>query len=470
LLNLGFYSRGIDVKNGFSLAQPLMLILLILSTSFLVVSVSSLLDCGSDDSVGNEHAEDFTIVVLPDTQIYCERYPEIFDIQTQWIVDHVENLNIVFVTHEGDVVNWDSLYEWKNANHSLSLLDGHVAWGVLPGNHDIDCSGNDFTSFNTFFGFERFSSENWYGGGYYGSNINNFELFSNHGTNYLIFHLQHNPDDTALIWANEIISSYPGRRVIVTTHEFLWCNGVRTDVGNNIWNKFVQPHADQIFFVLCGHMHGVATRSDFINGAFVHQVLADYQDIGNGGDGWLRILRFSPSTNKIYVSTYSPYLNSYMMDWDNEFALPFDFTPSSAPTPTPEPAPTPTPEPAPTPTPEPAPTPTPEPAPTPTPEPPPTPTPEPPPTPTPEPPPTPSSSPKATASPTPKPSPSSPPSQTPTQTINPTLITAPTTSSASSQRPTFMLKLPEFQSWSNRLPFILITLIVTMVYFKKHKH
>ena len=32
--------------------------------------------------------EDFTIIALPDTQYYSETYPNIFDSQTQWIVDN----------------------------------------------------------------------------------------------------------------------------------------------------------------------------------------------------------------------------------------------------------------------------------------------------------------------------------------------------------------------------------------------
>jgi len=46
-------------------------------------------------------AEDFTIVVLPDTQFYSESYPATFAAQTQWIVDNKDAMNIVYVAHEG---------------------------------------------------------------------------------------------------------------------------------------------------------------------------------------------------------------------------------------------------------------------------------------------------------------------------------------------------------------------------------
>ena len=65
-------------------------------------------------------------------------------------------------------------------------------------------------------------------------------------------------------------------------------------------------------------------RSDIVEGNIIHQLLADYQDEANGGNGWLRILRFSPLDDKIYVSTYSPYLDSYKTDAENQFVLDFD--------------------------------------------------------------------------------------------------------------------------------------------------
>ena len=63
-------------------------------------------------------------------------------------------------------------------------------------------------------------------------------------------------------------------------------------------------------------------------------MLADYQDRASGGEGWLRILRFVPAENKVYVQTYSPWLNRYETDADSEFTLDFPmggaFIPSGA--------------------------------------------------------------------------------------------------------------------------------------------
>ena len=110
-------------------------------------------------------SDNFTVVVLPDTQFYSESYPGIFDNQTQWIANETDNLNVVFVTHEGDIVNQDIVGQWQKANHSLSKLDGQVPWAVLPGNHDFAADGS-LTNYNTFFGYNRFAGKSWYGGHY----------------------------------------------------------------------------------------------------------------------------------------------------------------------------------------------------------------------------------------------------------------------------------------------------------------
>lgn len=57
------------------------------------------------------------------------------------------------------------------------------------------------------------------------------------------------------------------------------------------------------------------------HGNAVHQVLANYQMKENGGNGWLRIMKFFPKKNKILVTTYSPTLKEYAGDEQNRFEL-----------------------------------------------------------------------------------------------------------------------------------------------------
>ena len=77
--------------------------------SVLTIAALALLGAyvGCQQPLGRAAHTDFSIVVLPDTQFYCSDYPDIFSNQTQWIVDNAVSKNVVFVTHEGDIVDTD---------------------------------------------------------------------------------------------------------------------------------------------------------------------------------------------------------------------------------------------------------------------------------------------------------------------------------------------------------------------------
>ena len=56
-------------------------------------------------SVGEDAAsENFSIVLLPDTQNYSEKYPETYVAQAMWIREQATQDNIKFVIHLGDIV------------------------------------------------------------------------------------------------------------------------------------------------------------------------------------------------------------------------------------------------------------------------------------------------------------------------------------------------------------------------------
>jgi hypothetical protein len=283
-------------------------------------------------STDNPSSENFTIVVVPDTQGYTMYYPWLFDNQTQWIVDNVEALNIVFVTHLGDIVNnYDNITQWDYANSSMSKLGDNVRWAVLPGNHDGgDGEPPDLENYDKYFGCERFNGKSWYGGTYKtGDNTNSYQLFSAGGDDYMIFHIQYNPSDDVLFWASNVIDQHPDSRVIVSTHDYIAGpidTNHRSLIGERIWHSLIKQHADQIFLVLCGHASTQSTLIDTVNGKVVYQLLSDYQNASNIECGWLRTLTFCPAQDKIYVKTYSPYLNEYKTDPTNEFTIDYNMT------------------------------------------------------------------------------------------------------------------------------------------------
>lgn len=286
----------------------------------------------------------FTIVVLPDTQKYVLNgaYPQIFTSQTQWIVDNAVSENIVFMTHEGDVIDtWNSTTEWGYANNSISLLDGVVPYGLAVGNHDKYENPADpmydtvSTYFNQTFPYTRYESEPWYGGHYPAApdpngNSNNYQLFSAGGDDYIVLHLEDYPTPAVIAWADGVLKANSSRKAIITTHGYM-------DTGGNYAGKWGSTQYirnlvvgnDNVYFVLCGHFGGEYAKTTTVNGRLVHEMLADYQDRANGGDGWLRILRFEPDEDKVYVRTYSTWHDAYEADSGSQFTLDFPMSSSA---------------------------------------------------------------------------------------------------------------------------------------------
>lgn len=265
---------------------------------------------------------DFTIVVLPDTQNYSASYPAIFTAQTQWIVNNQAARNIVFVAQEGDVVDSPTTAQYGNANTSMSLLDGVVPYGLLRGNHETDSA-----MFNQYFPYTRYAGYSWYGGHYpANANDNSFQLFTVGRQKFLVLHLSFMPSSAVITWAQGVISSHSDYKVIIVTHAYVdesgnLTNGLDGTSTQYMWDGLVQPYAN-VCMVLCGHEHAEITRLDrTTDGRLVPQLLADYQTYANGGNGYLRLLRFSPSQNKVFVQTYSPYLSQYETDANSEFTL-----------------------------------------------------------------------------------------------------------------------------------------------------
>jgi len=283
----------------------------------------------------------FTIVVLPDTQKYVLNgaYPQIFTSQTRWIVDNAVSKNIVFMTHEGDVVDtWNSTTEWGYANNSISVLDGVTPYGLAVGNHDKYENPADpmydtvSTYVNQTFPYTRYESEPWYGGHYPAApdpngNSNNYQLFSAGGDDYIVLHLEDYPTPAVIAWADGVLRANSNRKAIITTHGYMDTGGNYTGKwGSTQYIRDLVVGNDNVYFVLCGHFSGEYAKTTTVNGHLVHEMLADYQDRANGGDGWLRILRFEPDEDKVYVRTYSTWHDAYEADSGSQFTLDFPMT------------------------------------------------------------------------------------------------------------------------------------------------
>lgn len=272
---------------------------------------------------------DFTIVALPDTQFYSQSYPDTFNAQTQWIVDHSTSNNIVFVTHLGDIVNSANITnQWNKADTAMDILDSAgVPYGLCVGNHDQYPMGDPAgtANFDSYFSYQRYSGETWYGGHYGSDNDNSYQLFSVGSLDFIIIHLEYdvNANSSVLDWADGLLQSYSQRRAIISSHALFDRDLADTfsDQGQATYDALKDN--PNLFLMVCGHSDHAeeGRRTDVYNGNTIYTLLSDYQDRTNGGDGWLRLMEFSPDGNQINVKTYSPTLNQYETDASSQFTL-----------------------------------------------------------------------------------------------------------------------------------------------------
>lgn len=328
--------------------------------------------------------EDFTIIALPDTQFYacnngsgCPTVtpsgPAIYNGQTQWIVNNRVSKNIVYVAHLGDCVEHgndgngggDPDSEWTIADAALSLLENPlttllpdgIPYGIAVGNHDqtpmgVARSGGDegatTSSYNNFFGLSRFNGRSYYGGRYdFGApatypnnNDNHFDLFSAGGMDFIAIAFEWDDTNNAtrtavLAWANSLLQTHSNRRAIVYAHTLIGTGnpGAFANQGQAVYDAL--KGNSNLFLMLCGHVPGEGRRQDTFNGNTIHTLLADYQSRSNGGDGFLRIIEFSPANNEIRVKTFSPTRNGgageFETDADSQFTISYDMGGGAAP-------------------------------------------------------------------------------------------------------------------------------------------
>jgi len=284
--------------------------------------------------LGAEEGGPFTIVALPDTQYYSESFPWIFNTQTQWIVDNRDTLNIPYVSHLGDIVNYSlSLEQWDNADAAMSILetDPTLSYGLCVGNHDEvpnnDPNGTEI--YNTYFPYSRYEGVvPWYGGHFGNDNDNHYILFEAGNIRFVALHFEFDYFNEAnapvLEWADEVLQIHSDRLAIVSAHAMIGpgMQGGFTPQAAAIYEAL--RDRPNLFLMMCGHYHGEGQRVDVYEGRTVYTLLSDYQGGENGGDGFLRIMEFVPAEDEIRVQTYSPWLDQYETDADSQFTLDFE--------------------------------------------------------------------------------------------------------------------------------------------------
>lgn len=301
-----------------------------------------------------KNEKSFTMVLIPDPQSYVkfDANQPLFELQTAWIANSLDSLNVKWVMCTGDLVeqneiripdgvngNQTSEQQWKAVSRAFERLDNKVPYVICTGNHDYgyEKAENRSSHVHEYFPSER--NKCWekslvsVGLNYQGiPTLENaaYEFETKTWGKLLVVSLEFAPRDEAIEWARKLTEKdkYKNHKVILLTHSYMSPEAIRhinepylispANYGQAIWEKLVYP-SQNICMVVCGHeceivgYEGqVSFRSDKNKaGKKVAQMMfnaqtADGQWFGNGGDCWLRLLEFLPDGKTISVRTFSP--------------------------------------------------------------------------------------------------------------------------------------------------------------------
>lgn len=277
---------------------------------------------------GLAHAEtQFTIGAIPDTQQEVVRANDtLLPDRYTWLVNNRSNLNLKYLTHSGDVVNWGNQepIQFVRASDATNILDGSgIPYAYALGNHDTGAVavggsaalGNtrlnlrNTEPFNNAFPLSRFKNV---GGTYELGKVDNlYQTFSAGGIDWLNITLEMWPRQGVVDWAKQVVTSHPHHNVIITTHAFADATGVFPTTGfyddttaQSLWNQLVSQYPN-IKMVISGHYRGAHySERTGVNGNKIPLIMtayhADYQN-------HVRLLTVNTAngtiSSRVYVST-----------------------------------------------------------------------------------------------------------------------------------------------------------------------
>ena len=98
------------------------------------------------------------LVLLPDTQTYAEKFPDILHAQADYIVR--EASGIQFVLQQGDLTQNNSDPEWQVVKAAFSKLDTKVPYVLAAGNHDMGSVPGQFADVRNTELYNRYFPQN----------------------------------------------------------------------------------------------------------------------------------------------------------------------------------------------------------------------------------------------------------------------------------------------------------------------
>ncbi|MDN5744521.1 MAG: metallophosphoesterase [Nocardioidaceae bacterium] len=285
----------------------------------------------------------FTIAVIPDTQLEVLKSSDRrFIERTQWLARHRRQLNLRFVSHVGDVVNWGWLdsRQYTIATRAMRVLDwSGIPYAMSVGNHDtraVDVGGSAYANnpdcvkrftkaecngfslvrhseeFNKAFPASRMRGLQ--GTLQKGKVDNSYSTFTAGGKDWLVLNLEMWPRYPVLTWARTVVADHPHHNVIVQTHSYLNPDATITTFDssyNMISPRYLYDHLIRAYpnikLVLSGHDGTTASRTD--TGDEGNEIVSLLTAIHSTKTNPMRLIEMDTASGKLRTWIYSSHTN-----------------------------------------------------------------------------------------------------------------------------------------------------------------
>ncbi len=254
------------------------------------------------------HVPDTQNEVIPDNPLMPERF--------RWLADQARALDLRFVVHSGDVVNWGVVEpaQFELASDATEILDElGVPYAYAIGNHDtaavkvggsaapgdVHANLRNTTAFNEAFPLERFANVRAV---FEPNKVDNIvQSFSAGGVDWLVITHEMWPRQGVVDWMRRVAETHPRHNIIVNTHVYtdqmgrFQTTGIYGDLtAQAVWDQFVSQYAN-IKIVFSAHY-----------GSNAEHVGANYSErIGAHGNKVAQIMTayHSPHQNHVRLLT-----------------------------------------------------------------------------------------------------------------------------------------------------------------------
>ncbi len=313
----------------------------------------------------------FTIAQVPDTQqeVVTAGAP-LLTSRYQWLADNKDALNLKYVAHSGDVVNWGVAdpAQFTRADTATRILDAAgLSYGYAIGSNDsaavtvgggaavgdVGANLRNTSAFNATFPTSRFKDV---GGTFEPNKVDNmWQAFNAGGKSWLVLTMEMWPRQSAVDWAKKVVESHPDSNVIINTHVNIDTTGTRRTAGvygnlnaQQVWDQLGSRYSN-IKMILSSQYGPNGSYANTVTGVLgnkVLQVLTSYQ---SNDQNHVRLLKVDAAagtvSSSVYVSkaTTGAFQTGYVTDAYSNFSVAaMAWVGGATPEPEPEPEPSPT--------------------------------------------------------------------------------------------------------------------------------